>query len=508
MTDQELAAPTPEPRRGSIWRAASNAAWLVGARITGDAVNVILMVVLARRFGPAGYGQYAYGFAVATFVYYFLNPSLDQFAVRECTRLPPEGRRRLIGSLLGLQLGVAVIVAAGLLGFLWLTRATFEITAITLILSLYQGSAAVSWTLFMPALADQRMALAALAEPLCRILSILGAIVVVAGFAAPLPLALAFFPAGGLVMLGLGIWSARTHVGRFPIRITWSETRRSIGILWPFAGAEIAYQVWARADLILVTQFLGLQATGIYASAVKFFETATVPIPLAGLAAYPLLSRSAPTGERGLPKGSDRVFAGMLALGFVISWALWFVAPLVLVPLLGTRFTPAAELLKYLAPAALMVAVEHTSGRILVAANAQKTRFHVLAISAGCKFVLAAALIPILGLPGAVLAWIVAWILNAFLSVGALLRGFSAAPVTRSAVLVLPAVAGATLAGVTILVAKASPALAAAASLAVFAIWLTRGEFIPLVAGRPLGALIASLRKSIRTDERRFTKPE
>lgn len=489
-------------------RAVSNASWLIGARVAGDAVNLILMVVLARRFGPPGYGQYAYGFAVATFVYYFLNPSLDQFAVRECARLPQEGRKRLLGSLLGLQLAVAAVVALGLIGFFWLTHATLEVVTITVMLSVYQGSAALAWTFFMPALADQRMALAALAEPLCRILSIVGAIVMVLGFAAPLAAGLVFFPVGGLVMLALGIWSAREHVGLFPIRITWKEARRDIGILWPFAGAEVAYQVWARADLILVAQFLGVQAAGIYASAIKFFETATIPVPLAGLAAYPLLSRSAPAGERGLPKGSDRVFAGMLALGFVITWGLWFIAPSVLVPLLGTRFGPAAALLKYLAPAGLLVAIEHTAGRILVAANAQTTRFQVLAISAGAKFVLAAALIPVLGLPGAVLAWVVAWVLNALLSAGALVRGFNAGPVKQSALLVLAPIAAATLTGLAVLLLKLPPVLAAAASLVMFAAWLLRGEFIPLVAGRPLGALVGALRRSLAARRGAFTRPD
>jgi O-antigen/teichoic acid export membrane protein len=493
--------PTPaalspsEARQAAVRSVLSNASWLIGARVTGDAVNLGLMVVLARHFGPGGYGQYAYGFAIATFVYYFMNPGLDQLAVRECSRVAVEDRARLMGSLLAFQLGIGAIVALGVVGFAWLTHATAATAAIIAMLSLYQAGAAVAWILFVPAMADQRMALAALAEPLCRMLGMVGAIVLVLGFAQPLVWALVLFPLGGLVLVGLGAASARSHMGSLGIGITRAEARRIAGLLWPFAGAEVTYQVWARTDLILVAQFLGIQAAGIYASAIKFFETATIPIPLAGHAASPLLSRSLPVPRR-LPKGSNRVLAGMLALGFLISWGVWFVAPAVLVPLLGAKFAGAAVLLKYLAPAGLLIAIEHTSGRLLVAANAQRTRFAVFAISAVCKIGLAAVLIPILGLPGAVAAWITAWVVNALLSAGALWRGFVGAGLKHAGVLVLGPAAVAALVAAAVTLLRSPAALAAALSLIVFLALLLRGDFVPLVAGRPLRLLVSSLRRA------------
>jgi O-antigen/teichoic acid export membrane protein len=486
-----LDPPQPRPAVRSVL---SNASWLIGARVAGDAVNVVLMVVLARHFGPGGYGQYAYGFAIATFVYYFMNPGLDQLAVRECSRVAGDERRRLMGSLLAFQLGIGAVVVLGVIGFAWLTHATAATAATIGMLSVYQGGAALGWILFVPAMAEERMAMAALAEPLCRMLGMLGAIVLVLGFARPLVWALVLFPVAGLVLVSMGALSARKHLGSLSIGISRPEARRIAEVLWPFAGAEVTYQVWARTDLILVTQFLGIQAAGIYASAIKFFETATVPVPLAGHAASPLLSRSIPV-ERRLPKGSDRVLAGMLALGFLISWGVWFVAPVVLVPLLGAKFAAAAVLLKYLAPAGLLIAIEHTSGRLLVAANAQRTRFAVFAISAVCKIGLAAALIPVLGLNGAVLAWITAWIVNALLSAGALWRGYAGAGLKRAGIMVLGPAAAAVLVAAGAIVLRLSSPLAAGLSLLLFAALLLRGDFVPLVAGRPLGALIASLRR-------------
>ena len=400
-----------------------------------------------------------------------------------------------MGSLLAFQLGIGAVVALGVAAFTWLTHASASTAAIIAMLSVYQGGAALGWILFVPAMAEERMAMAALAEPLCRMLGMIGAIVLVLGFARPLVWALVLFPVAGLVLASLGAISARNHLGGIGLGISRPEARRIAEVLWPFAGAEVTYQVWARTDLILVAQFLGVQAAGIYASAIKFFETATIPIPLAGHAASPLLSRSVPLPRR-LPKGSDRVLAGMLALGFLISWGTWFVAPAVLVPLLGAKFAQAAVLLKYLAPAGLLIAIEHTAGRLLVAANAQRTRFVVFAISAGCKIALAAILIPLVGLSGALVAWLTAWVINAVLSTGALWRGFAGAGLKRAGLLVgLPA-AGAGIVTAGAIALHLSAGVAAGLSLLIFLILLLRGDFVPLVVGRPLGALLPGRRRA------------
>src|SRR5207247_4876239 len=111
-------------------------------------------------------------------------------------------------------------------GFAWLTHATAATAAIIAMLSLYQAGAAVAWILFVPAMADQRMALAALAEPLCRMLGMVGAIVLVLGFAKPLVWALVLFPLGGLVLVGLGAASARSPMGSLGSGVTRACARR------------------------------------------------------------------------------------------------------------------------------------------------------------------------------------------------------------------------------------------------------------------------------------------
>ncbi len=67
-------------------------------RISADVLNFLLFLVVSRRFGPEGMGEYGYGFALAGLVYYAATLGIDEYGVREYSRLPVERRPTLISS--------------------------------------------------------------------------------------------------------------------------------------------------------------------------------------------------------------------------------------------------------------------------------------------------------------------------------------------------------------------------------------------------------------------------
>lgn len=85
----------------------SNAIWLLGCRVLADLLNFALFLVVSRRFGPEGMGVYAYGFAIASFVYAAITLGIDEYGIREYTRRPPHERGRLMSDLLGAQVCIA-----------------------------------------------------------------------------------------------------------------------------------------------------------------------------------------------------------------------------------------------------------------------------------------------------------------------------------------------------------------------------------------------------------------
>src|SRR5690606_33622634 len=141
-----------------------------------------------------------------------------------------------ISNLLGAQVCIAIVVVAGLLGYLAITRPTPHMLAIIASMTLYQWGAAFSATLFVPAMAEQHMLPPAFINLLGR-----GSAFVVTGvliwvFHWSLYAASVAFAIGGLLMLVLALRSAAT----FKVRLRPSLSRQILvdgaRTLWSFAA--------------------------------------------------------------------------------------------------------------------------------------------------------------------------------------------------------------------------------------------------------------------------------
>src|SRR5690348_15591118 len=158
MTTIPLPPAASKPHHRSPLVILRNAGWLTIGRLIGDGVSFGLFIVLSRYFGPAGIGQFAYGFAIASFAAIFISIGLDEFGVREFARGAAREPARLLGKLLASQFALVVLVAAGLATFLVLTHAPSSDVGIVLLLSAQQALLAVARTFFIPAYAVQAMA--------------------------------------------------------------------------------------------------------------------------------------------------------------------------------------------------------------------------------------------------------------------------------------------------------------------------------------------------------------
>ncbi len=143
---------------------ARNTLWLTACRLTGDVLNLLLFVLISRQFGPAGVGAYSYGFAVATFGFVIGCLGIEEYGLRQYSRMDDARRPAFLGELLGTQ---GLMVAAAVLTltvYLAFTHSSSSTLMMVGALGIYQITAAIVATLFIPAMAAQRMLWPALAE--------------------------------------------------------------------------------------------------------------------------------------------------------------------------------------------------------------------------------------------------------------------------------------------------------------------------------------------------------
>ncbi len=381
----------------------SNAAWLVACRLAANLVNLVLFVAVSRYFGPAGIGTYSYAFAIAGFVYVIGSLGLDEYGIREYSRLPQEGRKRFMEGLIGAQCCMLVVAAVSVGLYLAITRTSWAITGIVVSLAVYQLGYSLARSLFIPAIAEQRMAGPALAELFCR-----GGAFIVAAVAvrmgASLLLAMTAFSAFGFVLIHSGLKSARQRLGHMKVVVSLTDVKAKVAAVWSFAAAEICGQVFIRISLIALTLTFGEEVAGTYATGLKFVEVACMPLTFLGVAAYPRLSQLAVSDEKAFAGVAESFWMIAVLMSGLVVWGLYFVVPYFLVPMLGAKFAGSEPVLQHITVLAFMQLLEIVLVRLSLAADLNVARFKILAAGTCCSVLLNLWLVPRFEIGGAIMA--------------------------------------------------------------------------------------------------------
>ncbi|HEY9515395.1 MAG TPA: oligosaccharide flippase family protein [Gemmatimonadaceae bacterium] len=468
MTTSSLAEAPIGPPRKSPLGILRNAGWLTGTRLAGDFLSFGLFVVLSRYFGPSGIGQFAYGFAIASFVSIFVGLGLDDFGVREFARLETADSRQLLGKLVVSQLGLLVIVGVALGGFLLATKASPTVAGIIVVLSIQQAVLAIARTFFAPAYAQQAMATPALMEVGCRAAGMLITLALVVLSHASLVVAVVGYPIGALALLAFAIPSGVRRTGGLSLRIAPREALRLVLITWPFGASEMVYLLYTRADLVILTWMRGDATAGIYASSLKFYEVSTLPVFFLGFAAYPALSRLFEERAPRLASAVGRLFLSSLLIAGLIAWGMVFVIPSVLVPLLGDKFSSAGPVVQLMAVFVVLTAVEATATRVLLAVHLQVIKFKLQLASTVLNVVLDLLLIPRFGIMGAIVATAAALVMVDVFYLRALATRLVSAPIITALVAFVVPLLAAFAAGTMATVLSWPQWLAAFGSLGIF----------------------------------------
>ena len=391
-------------------RTGRNAFALLACRIGADLLNFLLFLVVSRRFGPEGMGEYGYAFALAGLVYYAATLGIDEYGVREYTHRTAERRPALIADLLGAQVCIAIVVIVVLVGYLLITRPAPHTLAIIISMTLYQLGAAFSATLFVPAMAEQRMLPPAFINLLGR-----GSAFVVTGlliwvFAFSLHAAAMAFAAGGLLMFVLALRSAASFEAQLSPNLSGRVVLDGARTLWSFAAVGLLGQLLNRIGVIALSLQVGSAAAGIYTTGLKLVEVACLPLVFIGVAAYPRLCQAFSHAAAFHKLTRQAVVVGV-SLALLLALAMYFAVPPLLVPVLGERFAGAEAVIAAMAAIVLAQGIEIVLGRLMLAANLNVARAVRITIGTIACVLLTVLLTPSFGIAAATAALVCSYLL-------------------------------------------------------------------------------------------------
>ena len=411
----------------------TNAFWLSFGRIAADLLSFVLFAAISRTFGPSGTGEYSYAFAIATLISLTSTAGFEDYGIRQYARAAPQERPQLWQDILSTQCVQLLIGISALVIFLLWSGLHGGALIVILELAIYVVGWTISYTFFIPALASQAMMRPAITDLSCRATAIICALALTLTAHPSLPWLLAVFPLAGVVLATLALRSAVQHGAALRLARHW----RGVLATWrgtsAFAGSEVLNQFYARADVLLIAYFLGNASVGLYATDIKFVEVGILPLVLLGTAAYPLLSTHAARDQVAFGHSArdfTRIvffFSGWLAVG------IYCLIPLLMVPLFGDKFAPAATLLPWFALFAVMKAWEVAFYRLLYAVRRQLFYCGSLIVGTVLIVFLNVQLIPRHGILGAITAAIVSIVVVDLICAYGLLRQLGAAFLTSVA---------------------------------------------------------------------------
>ena len=383
---------------------------LLACRLGADLLNFVLFLVVSRTFGPEGMGEYGYAFALAGLVYYAATLGIDEYGVREYTYRVPERRPSLISELLGAQLCIALVVIAILVGYLLVTKPAPDTLAIIMAMTIYQLGAAFSATLFVPAMAEQRMMAPAVINLLGR-----GSAFVITGlliwaFEFSLREASVAFACGGLLMFVLALRSAAAFNVRLWPNLSARVVLEGTKTLWSFAAVGLLGQLLNRIGVIALSLQIGEAAAGIYTTGLKLVEVACLPLVFIGVAAYPRLCQ-AYANSAVFHKLARHAVAIGVVLAFVLALAMYLAVPPLLVPVLGERFAGAEAVIATMAAIVLAQGIEIVLGRLMLAANLNVARAVRITVGTIVCVVLTVVFTPAFGIEAAIAALVCSYLL-------------------------------------------------------------------------------------------------
>lgn len=395
-------------------RMGTNVLWLVISRISSQALAALLLILIARRLGQSGLGQYA--FITATV---FVGNTLTTFGLDTLLIRQIGGTRRadtpLLGAALWLQLSLSLvfILVTSLSGDYLLNKSPETILSLRIYsLSLIPLA---FYTIFSAALrAFERMDLFFLLSLISALTQSIGGIILLATGGGLLSLMIYLLASQFLVGWIAGFMCATklpnlSFQWKVPLDLITQLIRRS----WPLAlltGLAIVYQ---RMGLLILGTISTDAVTGWFAAAARIVEALKI-VHFAFLGAlFPVLAQIAYRNRSQIPEAETSRFLPILqsdslrllvGLSLGIAVAVTLLADPIIHLLFGPNFGASIPVLKILVWSLIPYAYSAKKSLELVTQGDERLVVKVTALSVFLSAALFVFLTPILNLLGASLA--------------------------------------------------------------------------------------------------------
>ncbi len=207
-------------------------------------------------------------------------------------------------------------------------------------------------------------------------------------------------------LLSAALYLRLTHLPR----IEWPHAPSQAWLaLWreapPYLGLAVVTAATSRIDVLVVSQLQGLEAAGVYAAAARLYEASQMVSTMALVVIFPVLARLFHADPPAFAAMLDRCLRWGLLLGVPAVLGVSSLMPWLVHLLYAPHLWASAPVLQVLCVGTWLLALDQLLSTTMLAARAQRDDLGSMLIGLLGLVLLLPALLPVLGLPGA--AWAV-----------------------------------------------------------------------------------------------------
>ncbi|MFQ6019593.1 MAG: oligosaccharide flippase family protein, partial [Dehalococcoidia bacterium] len=300
----------------------------------------LLNILVARRFGPAEFGQYSFAFAFAASFTVVSHLGLDLLITRDVARDKSQAAKALgTGLLLALVGGLlTLVVISGAVSLLRYSLSTKVMILIAGAALLPASLALICRAVFR---AFERMEMELLVSFISTALFLLSALAVVA-LGGGVAIIVVAYPLAGLVAFAAAFALVRTYFAK--PRFVWEPRyfRYLLVTAIPFALNGLLLPIYLRIDTIMVATLKGEAATGFYSAAYTIIAPLAILGPSVARAIFPRLSYTFVHSQRSYQTLLLTTVAACLALLIPFAIVVGLLAGPILTHVFGSRYGEAA----------------------------------------------------------------------------------------------------------------------------------------------------------------------
>ena len=386
---------------------AQNTVWLTVALVFQKILAFFFFLIIARKLGSVGTGQYVAAFSFSSLFGVFIDLGFSPVITREIARLPERSSIFLQVSII-IKLLLSSLIYPILLGVILLLQylgaghPPLELVAITGLIMIVDS---LSLTLTSLLRGWHNLFYEAVAVVINKISILIIGVVALIVWANPLAVIVAVL-LGSLITLAILISVIFSKISPFEyFSIQGQVLKELVSKAWPFAIATIFSTIYAHLDSILLSIINGSQAVGLYSVAAKTMNAFGF-IPTAFSAAlFPSLSTDFGRGGTRLEFLVDQALRYLLIISAPLSVGLCLFADF-FVSLIGPDYKMAATAVRILMPSLAFMFMAYPFGALLNATNNQYWQTTIIVIGTIFNAGINLLLIPTFSYVGASSAWL------------------------------------------------------------------------------------------------------